>query len=152
MTAHYGSDIGSAVTSPMRTITGIPKVEPIVSYLASPPLTPDQSASAKRVADFLRSQGVWTGGDLVTIGDRVIVDIGMRMLTPRELARAQGFPDDYVLAAAYQGGTLSESDQRHKIGNSVCPPVAQALVAANYKPMKRQVEPARQGWLLEQAA
>lgn len=54
----------------------------------------------------------------------VIVDIGMRMLTPRELARAQGFPDDYEL-------TGTKTSQVHKIGNSVSPPVARALVEAN---------------------
>lgn len=55
----------------------------------------------------------------------VIVDIGMRMLTPRELARAQGFPDDYVL-------TGSKTSQVARIGNSVSPVMARALVAANY--------------------
>lgn len=53
-----------------------------------------------------------------------IVDIGMRMLQPRELARAQGFPDSYVLE-----GTKTE--QIARIGNSVCPQVAAAVVRAN---------------------
>ncbi|MDO8357239.1 MAG: DNA cytosine methyltransferase [Nitrospirota bacterium] len=55
----------------------------------------------------------------------VIVDIGMRMLTPRELAKGQGFPDDYIL-------TGSNTSQVAKIGNSVSPPPAQALVSANW--------------------
>lgn len=54
----------------------------------------------------------------------VIVDIGMRMLTPRELARAQGFPDTYIL-------TGTKTSQVSRIGNSVCPQVAAAIVAAN---------------------
>lgn len=54
----------------------------------------------------------------------VLVDIGMRMLTPRELARAQGFPDTYVL-------TGTKTSQVARIGNSVCPHVAKALAAAN---------------------
>jgi DNA (cytosine-5)-methyltransferase 1 len=53
-----------------------------------------------------------------------IADIGMRMLQPHELARAQGFPPEYVL-------TGTKSQQVAKIGNSVCPPVAAALVRAN---------------------
>ena len=62
----------------------------------------------------------------------VIVDIGMRMLSPRELARAQGFPDDYVLdPVGPNGKPLSKSAQIRMIGNSVCPDVAEALVAAN---------------------
>ena len=60
----------------------------------------------------------------------------VQMLTPCELARALGFPEDYILAAPFIGGMLSESDQRHKIGNSVFPPVAKALVAANYCPQR----------------
>lgn len=54
----------------------------------------------------------------------VIVDIGMRMLTPRELANAQGFPADYVL-------TGTKTSQVARIGNSVCPPVAAAIARAN---------------------
>lgn len=61
-----------------------------------------------------------------------IVDIGMRMLTPRELARAQGFPDDYILEADYNGKKLSKTAQVRMIGNSVCPPLAAALLRANF--------------------
>jgi DNA (cytosine-5)-methyltransferase 1 len=69
----------------------------------------------------------------------VIVDIGMRMLTPRELARAQGFPDSYVLEAecwqTIRGKQvwkkLTKAAQIRMIGNSVCPDVARALVGAN---------------------
>lgn len=56
----------------------------------------------------------------------VIVDIGMRMLTPRELARGQGFPDSYIL-------TGTKTSQVARIGNSVAPQVAEALVRANFK-------------------
>lgn len=52
-----------------------------------------------------------------------IADIGMRMLSPRELARAQGFPDSYIL-------TGTKTSQVHKIGNSVSPPIAAAIVRA----------------------
>lgn len=63
--------------------------------------------------------------------DYRIVDIGMRMLTPRELFRAQGFPDSYVIAPDYRGKPLTKTAQVRMCGNSVCPPVARALVAAN---------------------
>lgn len=71
---------------------------------------------------------------LVTIGGETyaIVDIGMRMLTPRELARAQGFPDSYVLDPVFNGKPLSKSAQVRMIGNSVCPDVATALIVANF--------------------
>ena len=70
---------------------------------------------------------------LVTVEgvDYRIVDIGMRMLTPRELFRAQGFPDSYVIAPEYKGKPLTKTAQIRMCGNSVCPPVARALVEAN---------------------
>lgn len=60
-----------------------------------------------------------------------IVDIGMRMLMPRELARAQGFPDGYILAPVLDGKPLTKTAQIRMIGNSVCPDAAAALVTAN---------------------
>lgn len=72
---------------------------------------------------------------LVTIrGENyAIVDIGMRMLTPRELARAQGFPETYILDLVHNGRRLSKAAQIRMIGNSVCPPVAEALIRANFQ-------------------
>ncbi|MDY7525352.1 DNA cytosine methyltransferase [Sphingomonas sp. 10B4] len=69
----------------------------------------------------------------------VIVDIGLRMLKPRELARAQGFPEGYVLdpivrkfvRGKWVEQRLTIAEQISAIGNSVCPPMARALVAAN---------------------
>ena len=71
---------------------------------------------------------------LVTIHgvDYQLADIGMRMLAPRELFRAQGFPDNYVIAPEVDGRPLSKADQVRMCGNSVCPQVAAALVRANY--------------------
>lgn len=62
-----------------------------------------------------------------------IVDIGMRMLSPRELFRAQGFPDDYIIDPIFNGRPLSKTDQVKCCGNSVCPPMAEAMVRANYQ-------------------
>jgi DNA (cytosine-5)-methyltransferase 1 len=60
-----------------------------------------------------------------------IVDIGMRMLTPRELYLAQGFPPDYVIDFTHEGKPLTKTAQVRMCGNSVCPPVSAALVKAN---------------------
>lgn len=60
-----------------------------------------------------------------------IVDIGMRMLTPRELARATSFRDSYILDPLYESKPLSKTDQVWMIGNAVPPVVAEALVRAN---------------------
>ncbi|KJD20549.1 DNA methyltransferase [Vreelandella aquamarina] len=60
-----------------------------------------------------------------------IVDIGMRMLQPHELAKAQGFPDHYQFAEI-DGKPLAKHKQVRLIGNSVCPPLARAIVEANF--------------------
>jgi DNA (cytosine-5)-methyltransferase 1 len=60
-----------------------------------------------------------------------IVDIGMRMLTPRELARATSFPDSYILDPEFNGKPLTKTDQVWMIGNAVPPVMSEALVSAN---------------------
>jgi DNA (cytosine-5)-methyltransferase 1 len=90
---------------------------------------------------------------LVTIQgvDYEIVDIGLRMLAPHELYLAQGFPADYVIneipdpALLFADGVqaaadplrlprvpLTKSAQVRMCGNSVCPPVSEALIRANF--------------------
>jgi DNA (cytosine-5)-methyltransferase 1 len=61
----------------------------------------------------------------------VIVDIGMRMLTPRELFNAQGFPPDYIIDHDAAGNPTTKTSQVARCGNSVCPPLSRALTAAN---------------------
>jgi DNA (cytosine-5)-methyltransferase 1 len=62
-----------------------------------------------------------------------LVDIGMRMLAPRELYRAQGFPDSYRIDIAFRGKPLSKTAQVRMCGNSVCPDVAAAIISANVR-------------------
>ena len=61
----------------------------------------------------------------------ILEDIGMRMLTPREPFRAQGFPDSYIIDPIFKGKPLSKTAQIRMCGNSVCPQVAEALLHAN---------------------
>ena len=70
---------------------------------------------------------------LVTIHgeDYKIVDIGLRMLTPRELFDAQGFPSDYIIDVDADGKPYPKSEQVARCGNAVCPPIPTALVRAN---------------------
>lgn len=70
---------------------------------------------------------------LVTINgtDYQIVDIGLRMLEPKELYGCQGFPDDYIIDHDYTGKTYPRSEQVRRCGNAVCPPIPDALVRAN---------------------
>ncbi len=60
-----------------------------------------------------------------------ICDIGLRMLTPRELYKANGFPDDYIIDKDYYGNAYGKSKQVARCGNAVPPPFATALVRAN---------------------
>ena len=70
---------------------------------------------------------------LVTIEgvDYQIVDIGLRMLEPKEIYGCQGFPDDYIIDHDYKGKTYPRSEQVRRCGNAVCPPIPAALVRAN---------------------
>ena len=60
-----------------------------------------------------------------------ISDIGLRMLTPRELYDAMGFPHDYIIDQDVNGNPISRADQVARCGNAVCPAVAEALTRAN---------------------
>jgi DNA (cytosine-5)-methyltransferase 1 len=93
----------------------------------------------KRGRDLLNPMPTATADDrfgIVTVRgqDYVIVDIGTRMLVPRELARAQGFHDSYILDIEFDGKPLSKEAQTSMIGNSVSPDHACAIVQANYRP------------------
>lgn len=70
---------------------------------------------------------------LVTVDgvDYRIVDIGLRMLEPRELYGCQGFPDDYIIDHDYTGKKYPRNEQVRRCGNAVPPPFAVALVRAN---------------------
>jgi len=72
---------------------------------------------------------------LVTVRgiDYMIVDIGLRMLSPRELFRAQGFPDSYIIDTEFNGKPMTKTAQVRMCGNSVSPYPAKALIEANYK-------------------
>ncbi|RJP48803.1 MAG: hypothetical protein C4586_08515 [Anaerolineaceae bacterium] len=64
--------------------------------------------------------------------DYQIIDIGLRMLAPREIFRAQGFYDTYIIEHDMHGKPFTKTAQVRLCGNSVCPGIAAALVKANY--------------------
>ncbi len=71
---------------------------------------------------------------LVTVHgqDYQITDIGMRMLSPRELFSAQGFGPEYIIDPPFNGKPMTKTNQVRMVGNSVPPPMAEALVRANF--------------------
>ncbi|TBF08699.1 DNA cytosine methyltransferase [Rhizobium ruizarguesonis] len=133
--AYYGTGDGGEENQPARTITTKDRHGHVEAAISAPPFTDDQADRAREVAEFMRSHGFWDDREFVTldIGQQtfVIVDIGMRMLTPRELYNAQGFPTDYRIDSDIDGKPFSKSVQVSCVGNSVSPPVAAAIVAAN---------------------
>lgn len=75
-------------------------------------------------------------GLVVFEGDQYeIKDIGLRMLTPRELFSAQGFPEDYIINKDADGNEITRGQQVARCGNAVCPQMAEALVRANVPEM-----------------
>ncbi len=115
-------------------------------------LTPEHTEGAERVAAFLMRYygegGQWSDlrdpAATITTKDRlalvtvtikgtpyVIVDIGLRMLEPRELFRAQDFPEDYIIDRGHDGRRFSKSTQVRLVGNSVNPLMAVGFLRLN---------------------
>ena len=92
---------------------------------------------AQQVQAFLREYCGEDSTGLVDIDGVTfrIVDIGMRMLQPHELYRAQGFPEWYIIDRDYRGVKYSKDKQVARCGNAVPPPFAEALVRANLPEM-----------------
>lgn len=140
---YYGTGDGARTDEPCHTVTVKDRMGHMQAELAAPPFAPEHHARARAVAEFLRAHDAWQGGEFVTLtiggASYVVIDIGMRMLTPRELFRAQGFPADYVIEGVWDGldtdsptwRPFAKDVQVSCCGNSVCPPLAEALVAAN---------------------
>ncbi|WP_374384593.1 DNA cytosine methyltransferase [Paracoccus yeei] len=140
---YYGTGDGARTDEPMHTVTVKDRMGHMQAALAAPPFAPEHHARARQVAEFLRAHNAWDGGEFVTLdvdgAAYVVIDIGMRMLTPRELFRAQGFPDDYVIEGVWEGldtdhpqfRAFPKDVQVSCCGNSVCPPLAAAIVGAN---------------------
>jgi DNA (cytosine-5)-methyltransferase 1 len=147
----YAADgAGHDLRKPVSTITASGAQQRLVSaHFAA--LSPEQEASALRVAGFLISY--YGNGDAVSLRDPldtittrdrlglvtvtvqgtpyVIVDIRLRMLKPAELYRAQGFPPGYVIDRTADGRVITVKDAVRMVGNSVSPPPLRALAEAN---------------------
>jgi DNA (cytosine-5)-methyltransferase 1 len=126
-----GDNVGSAAADPLHTISaqGTHHAEVrafLIKYYGT-----DQDPALREPLHTVTTKDRF---GLVTIKgeDYAIVDIGLRMLTPRELYRAQGFPESYAIDKGADGRPLTKTAQVRMCGNSVCPPLARALVAANY--------------------
>lgn len=95
---------------------------------------------AQQTLAFLREYCGEDCDGLVTVDGITyrIVDIGMRMLQPHELYRAQGFPEWYIIDQDYRGKKYAKDKQVARCGNAVPPPFAEALVRANLPELCQQ--------------
>ncbi|HSN25802.1 MAG TPA: DNA cytosine methyltransferase [Kofleriaceae bacterium] len=133
LTKHYGGVVGHELDRPIGTVTTQDHHALTTARLA--PAAPDRRDEVRALLDrFAPAQGsLGARGYLVHVGGHAyqIADIGMRMLSPRELFRAQGFGDEYVVDEGLDGAPITKTDQIALAGNSVCPPLAEAIVRAN---------------------
>lgn len=143
---HYGGVVGSDLRAPIGTVTSVDHHSLVT--------TSTNGQRAEEVRAFMvkyygnEQDGVEMGDPMHTVTSRdrfglvtvageqyQIADIGLRMLAPRELYRAQGFPEgyiiDYGITPTGQRTPLTKTAQVRMCGNSVCPPMAAALVRAN---------------------
>tara|TARA_Y100001001_G_scaffold164816_1_gene199199 strand:+ start:32424 stop:33812 length:1389 start_codon:yes stop_codon:yes gene_type:complete len=132
---HYTGVTGSDLRAPIGTITTKDHHSLVAAFLA--PYYGSGSGETGR--DLRKPAPTITTKDrlqLITVTirgeDYVITDIGMRMLQPHELFKANGFPDDYKIDFEFQGRPVAKYQQTHLCGNSVPPPWPRALVAANF--------------------
>lgn len=132
--------------APLHTVSAGGQHHALVEYW----LSPEDEAGALRVADFImghyREDGQLSdeGNNPLNVKERlaqvtvmiqgtpyVIVDIGLRMLTPRELYRAQGFRESYIIDIGHDGRKFTKEQQVRMVGNSVPPDVIAAIYLAN---------------------
>ncbi|MDE2103246.1 MAG: DNA cytosine methyltransferase, partial [Patescibacteria group bacterium] len=138
---HYGGheNDGSSMNAPMFTVTTKDHHSLVYAFLMK------YYGNEREGHNLAAPIGTVTTKDrfgLVTVNiggeSYAITDIGMRMLTPRELFRAQSFPDSYVIEHGHDEEgelvLLTKTAQVRMCGNSVAPAIAEALVRANLSP------------------
>lgn len=126
----YKSGTGQNLREPLHTITTSPGHFGEVRAFLIKYYGEGTGQNIKEPLDTITSKDRF---GLVTIEgvDYQIVDIGLRILEPKELYGCQGFPDDYIIDHDYTGKTYPRSEQVRRCGNAVCPPIPAALVKAN---------------------
>lgn len=125
-----GTNIGQPVDQPLQTITAggnhFGEVRAFLTHYYG-------TSIGSKLNDPLPTVVSKDRFGLVVVGglNYQIADIGMRMLDPRELFNAQGFPSDYIIDRDYKGNMYPKTAQVARCGNSVPPQLAEHLVRAN---------------------
>ena len=129
-----GQNLGQPMASPLQTVTaGGNHFGQVRAFLLKYYGTGDGCAMSEPMPTITTKDRF---GLVMVHGEPyAITDIGLRMYKPRELFDAQGFPEDYVIDRDVDGRPIPQQEQTDKCGNSVCPPLAEALVKANVPEM-----------------
>lgn len=129
----FKTSIGHKLNEPLATSTTVNKSALVSAFL----LKYYGTDTGQRLNESLHTITSKDRFGIVTVKgqDYQIVDIGMRMLQPHELFKAQGFPGDYIIDRDYTGKVYPKTHQVARCGNSVCPPIAKALVEVNLPEM-----------------
>ena len=144
----YGTNTGSQMNEPVPTVTAgglhIGEVRAFLmkyygTSIGQDVIDPLHTVTCKDVFGLITVQGE----------DYQIVDIGMRMLEPKELFVAQGFPETYIIDRDCNGKKYSKADQVARCGNAVPPPLAEILVRANLPEMCIKTTQNNRPWINE---
>jgi len=132
-----GDDLGHGAKDPMQTVTASAGEFAVCKAYLTKMRSGDDLGYWPEIRALLNEFCGYTLAEndvlLLEIGGTMyyIADIGLRMLSPRELYNAMGFPPDYIIDHDYLGNEYGRTKQVARCGNAVCPPVASALVRAN---------------------
>ncbi|MBQ1362890.1 MAG: DNA cytosine methyltransferase, partial [Oscillospiraceae bacterium] len=134
-----GQDKGQSAADPLRTITASAGEFGVCSVKIERYAHGEELGYWPAIRELLNKYCGYTLAEdeilLLNIGGvwYFISDIGLRMLTPRELYNAMGFPPDYIIdfVDPKTGKEYSKSAKVARCGNAVCPPMAEAVVRAN---------------------
>lgn len=137
MAKFYGTEFGEPMSRPLSTVTASGAHHGVVTTTVARAKPGADLQHWPEIRDLLNTYCGYRLGQedviLFEIGGALyfMADIGLRMLTPRELYRANGFPDDYIIDHDYTGKKYKKGAQVARCGNAVPPPFATALVRAN---------------------
>jgi len=132
-----GQDVGQDMDKPLRTITAQGGEFAVVGTVIRKYASGTDLGHWPEIRALLNKYCGYTLAEdevlLLEIGGALwyISDITMRMLAPKELYAAMGFPPDYIIDRDYTGKAYPKTQQVARCGNAVCPPMARAVVAAN---------------------
>lgn len=137
MAKFYGTEFGEPMSRPLSTVTASGAHHGVVAARITKAEPWADLGHWPKIRELLNAYCGYSLGPEDVILFNIdgtacfMADIGLRMLTPRELYRANGFPDDYIIDRDYKGNAYGKSKQVARCGNAVPPPFAAALVRAN---------------------